>query len=263
MIPQILNIGPLPVNSFGLMIALAIFAGILCLARSFERNGIDPSLAEKYVMTAGIGGLIGARLWFVLSNYSDLKHDLTGALFASAGFTFYGGFIFGALLLIGMSRRDGVPLMRFLDSFGPGLAIGYGIGRLGCQLSGDGDYGKVTTSILGMGYPTGVLPTAPGILVYPTPLYESVITFAVLFFLLNIETRKSWQVPGRRFSVYLVFLALERFFVEFLRIEPRVAGGFTQAQVIAVVLFAAGTLLFLFPPAAHSTPASSTDSSGV
>ena len=127
------------------MVALALFAGAVRLAYSFKHYGLDTRLAERYVTAAGISGLLGARLWFIAENWSDVKSDLLGALFSSAGFTFYGGFIIASIYVYLLAKRDGTDIAKFCDSLGPCLALGYAVGRLGCQLSGDGDYGIPTT----------------------------------------------------------------------------------------------------------------------
>ena len=146
MIPEIIRIGPfqifgislnIPVHSFGLMVALAFFALIYRLGISFRNNGINPELAEKYVFVGGVSGLIGARLWFIGEEFSSLKGHYLEALLANAGFTFFGGFIAAAAVLIALSRFDKLSLSDFLDSVGPALTLGYAIGRLGCQLSGE------------------------------------------------------------------------------------------------------------------------------
>ena len=223
MIPQIINLGPIPINSFGLMVALALMAGIFILGRSFEYNGIKKHLAEKYVIWGGIGGLIGARLWYIfISHWDVVKADLWGAFTSSAGFVFYGGFIISFVILVTMAKRDKLSFWKFLDSFGPAMTLGYAVGRLGCQLSGDGDYGITTDSILGMSYATGVIPTAPGVLAFPTPFYESTISMLALYFLLKVEIAPKWQAAGKRFGLYLALLGIERLIIEFFRRNPKI-----------------------------------------
>lgn len=223
---------------------MGILAAIYLLAGSFERNGINPELAEKYAITGGLGGILGARIWYLFENYSAVKQDLASAILSSAGFTFYGGFIFSTLLLLVISRRDKLPLSNFADSLGPCLTIGYAIGRLGCQLSGDGDYGIETASVFGMSYSSGVIPTAPGVLVFPTPLYESAICFLILYVLMQAEKIRFFLQPFRRFGLYLGLLGLERFAVEFLRINPKIlATSFSEAQIIASILMLISLIL--------------------
>jgi phosphatidylglycerol:prolipoprotein diacylglycerol transferase len=246
MIPTLIELGPLPVRSFGLMVALALFAGAVRLALSFKRYGIDPRLAERYVTAGGVFGLLGARLWYIGENWGDVKHHLLGAIFSSAGFTFYGGFIIGSLVVLYLARRDGTDIGRFCDSLGPCLSLGYAVGRLGCQLSGDGDYGIATNGFWGMSYSTGIVPTPPGVLVYPTPLFESTISLLVLWILSRVEVAPS-ALSGRfqRFGLYLVLISLERLCIEGFRVNPVVAWGMSEAQIIALVLITLGGLLML------------------
>lgn len=246
MIPQIFQIGPLPVNSFGLCIALALFVGIYVLTNSFRVNSLPVELAEKYVLYAGISGLLGARIWFIFTFYDEVKYDLLGAIFSSSGFVFYGGFIFASIVLYFLSRKDGLKISTFVDSLGPALALGYAIGRLGCQLSGDGDYGMATTSFLGMSYETGVIPTAPAVLAYPTPLYESVMSIFVFWILFQIEDKENFKAPYLRFSLYLMLMAVERFIIEFFRLNTEVLVGLSEAQVISVCLFILGLTYLIY-----------------
>ncbi len=253
MIPTILELGPLPIRSFGLMVALALFAGAARLAKSLQRYGIDPRLAERYVTAAGLSGLLGARLWYIGENWTLLRHDLSGALFASAGFTFYGGFIIAALVVYVLARRDGTDMGRFCDALGPCLALGYAVGRLGCQLSGDGDYGSATFGFWGMSYSTGVVPTLAGERVYPTPLFESGLALAIVLMLSYVERSQTILAKRfQRFGLYLVLISIERVLVEFLRINPPVLWGYSEAQVIGGALCLFGLVLLAAPRRANS-----------
>lgn len=246
MIPTLLEIGPLPIRSFGLMVALALFAGVIRLGMSLARYGIDPSIAERYVTAAGVSGLLGARLWFIAENWAYVQYDLWGALFSSAGFTFYGGFLVATVVVYVMARRDGVPIARFCDALGPTLALGYAIGRLGCQLAGDGDYGALTTGFWGMSYSTGVVPTAVGERAYPTPLFESLISLGMLWVLLTVEqTEHILAKPLQRFGLYLTLLSIERIVIEVFRINPVVWWRLSEAQVIGVLLCGCGLLMMI------------------
>lgn len=254
MIPTLIELGPIPVRSFGLMVALALFAGAVRLTMSFKRYGISPSLAERYVTAAGVSGLLGARVWYIVENWSDVRHNLLSAIFSSAGFTFYGGFIIASIVVFLLARRDGTPIGRLCDSLGPCLALGYAVGRLGCQLSGDGDYGVPTTGFWGMSYSTGVVPTPPGVLVYPTPLFESTVSLCVLAVLSYIESSSSiLSRPFQRFGFYLVLISIERLVVETLRINPVLALGLSEAQCIALALIAFGALLIARAPRQETT----------
>ena len=244
MIPTLLELGPIPVRSFGLMVALALFAGAIRLTISFRRYGLDPRLAERYVTAAGVSGLLGARVWYIGENWIEVQHDLWGAIFSSAGFTFYGGFIIASIVVSLLAKKDGTNIGRLCDSLGPCLALGYAVGRLGCQLSGDGDYGIATSGFWGMSYSTGVVPTPPGVLVYPTPLFESTIAIGVLCILSYVEKSATLlRLPFQRFGLYLVLISIERLFVETLRGNVVVVLGMSEAQCIALGLIAFGALL--------------------
>lgn len=233
--------------------ALALFAGGLRLSLSFARYGLEPRLAERYVTAAGITGLLGARLWFMAENWREVQYDFFGALFASAGFTFYGGFIIAALCVYVLAKRDGTNIGRLCDSLGPCLALGYAVGRLGCQLSGDGDYGVPTTGFLGMSYNSGVVPTPYGQLVYPTPLFESTIALGVLYILSRVESSATaFARSFQRFGLYLVLISIERLIVEIFRPNPVFAWGMSEAQCIAIALIALGGVMLARPAVASS-----------
>lgn len=243
MIPQLIMLGPVPINSFGLMVALSLLAGMYLLTESFRAYGLPPEKAEQFVFIGGFSGLLGARLWYLLESWSEVRSDLLGALTSSAGFTFYGGFICAFLVLYWLCRSNKISFATFLDAAGPTMTLGYAIGRVGCQLSGDGDYGAMTHSVFGMSYITGIVPTPPGFLAYPTPLYESTLCILILPILLHVERKIDFGLPLRRFGLYLTLIALERFLVEFLRINPRVFSIFSEAQVISIVFMFVGLVI--------------------
>lgn len=254
MIPELFKIGPLPVNSFGLCIALALIAGTLLLSRSLQLRGLNPAFAERYVMWGGISGLIGARLWYMLEHLADTISDPVGMLTANAGFTFYGGFLIAALVVMIRARKDNVPLLTLADCMGPTLALGYAIGRLGCQLSGDGDYGVPTQSFWAMSYATGTLPTPPHVRVFVTPLFESAAAILIAIGLTQFERREKFRKrAGSLFGLYLVLISVERCLVEFLRPNPELWGGLSQAQCVSIALvMVGGVVLALARPGFRS-----------
>lgn len=243
MIPQILHIGSIPLNSFGLMLALAFIAASLMLSNTFRRLGLAEDLAESVVFLGAISGVLGARVWYMLFHLQELEGGFFSNIISSAGFTFYGGFIFAGLSVVAFAIYKKIPVHILADALAPALALGYSIGRIGCQLSGDGDYGKVTDSFLGMSYASGVVPTEIGTLVYPTPAIESVLALFVALLLVVLGQREYWKAPYRLFGTYLVLMGLERFLIEFIRIEPRYAFGFSEAQFFALALVPLGFYL--------------------
>jgi phosphatidylglycerol:prolipoprotein diacylglycerol transferase len=139
------------------------------------------------------------------------------------------------------ARWRGYLGRELLDVASVPLALGYAIGRIGCQLSGDGDYGKDSDLPWAMGYPNGVVPTDPGQTVHPTPVYETLTMGLIALGLWQLRDRLR---PGQLFGLYLVLAGTERFLVEFLRLNSPVLIGLTLAQLISVAMIVAGALLF-------------------
>lgn len=250
MIPTLLEIpvpglGTLPIHSFGLMMVLGFLAALRRLQLSLASAGEDPLLGEQMLTWAAIGGIVGARLGYIASYPGEFMRDPLGTLFAGAGFVFYGGFLGGAFAVWWLLRRREKDFWAMSDLTAPALAVGYAVGRVGCQLSGDGDYGRESDLPWAMGYPDGVVPTPAGMLVHPAPVYE---TFgALLIALILISPRVSRKLSGRGqlFGLYLALSAAARFAVEGVRIEPRIFAGLTQAQLFAIAIFGCGSALLL------------------
>ena len=240
MIPDSLHIGPIPIHVFGICLALAFLTGNWVMARELGRRGYDPEIASSVIVWAAAGGIIGARLWLVVEQWQDFLDDPVGLLLTGSGFVFYGGLVGGALAVTWVLRRHRIPWWRGADAAAPALAVGQAIGRIGCQLSGDGDWGQVTEVPWGMAYPHAVVgwPHPPGVSVHPTPVYESAAYFAVFAFLL--WRRRQPAPDGTIFAWYLVLASGARFLVEFVRINPIVAFGLSAAQLVSLVLVAIG-----------------------
>ena len=234
------QLGPLVIASFGTMVALGFLAALYVLRRELARKGLDPELGSSIITAGMLGGIAGAKLYFVLFEMgpSATWGEALRGLFSGSGLTWYGGFAVAAAAIVWLVRRHGAPCLPVADAAGLALALGYGIGRIGCQLAGDGDYGAPTDLPWGMAYPDGVVPTFEK--VHPTPVYETLMSLAIFGALWS--TRKRLDLPGLSFCVYLVLSGLARFLVEFLRINPRVLWGLSEAQLIslAVVLVGSG-----------------------
>ena len=234
--PEIEIIG-ISVKTFGVMFALAFLACGALIARRLKELDKPVDWAYEIVFSALLGGVIGARAYFVIQNYSEVRHDLLKSLFSGSGLVWYGGAIGGALgVLLWMRWRKQFEL-RMFDMTATALALGYAIGRIGCQVSGDGDYGIRSNLPWAMGYPHGTVPTPPGVTVQPTPIYETVAMCLVAYFLWQLRDRVR---PGVVFALYLVLSGLERFLVEFIRRNKEVLLGLTAPQVESLVLLAIG-----------------------
>jgi phosphatidylglycerol:prolipoprotein diacylglycerol transferase len=288
-----LHLGPVTIPTYGLMVALGMLTGYYMLAADLARRGIaskDSGVAEMFVAIPCLAGIIGAKIYSVLESPRELFADPLGQIFSRYGLTWAGGLIAGVATFLWLARRKKIPLLNMLDAGSPGLALGYAFGRMGCLLSGDGDYGIPTSLPWGMSFPNGLVPTTER--VHPTPIYEILGACAIAWLLwrrgarqvalskahselrlapsspenrarLAAERRRSrlhrtlarwysrWRwsllVPARGsvFATYLVLTGVARFLVEFIRINPRVLFGLTNAQIASAASVLAGAALWL------------------
>jgi phosphatidylglycerol---prolipoprotein diacylglyceryl transferase len=257
MFPYI-NFGAVHLGTFGLLLWLAAVAATVVLHKNFVRNGVDAD-ALSVVAFVVIAGVLGAKTWHELQNVSDLRaamvqigapgwgHPLEVVIgflhWFQAGFAWFGGMLAGIAMLMWQGRTarfkgalEGtqgkvVGALRMLDLAAPAAAIGYGVGRIGCLTSGDGDYGIKTTLPWGVHMrPDALVPTAD--LVQPTPIYEFLFALALGWWL--------WQRGKKHLPVgvltgeYLVLSGVGRFLVEFVRVNPRLYFDMSNAQVAAL-----------------------------
>jgi phosphatidylglycerol:prolipoprotein diacylglycerol transferase len=257
MCPRLFQIGPFTVYGYGLMLALGFIAGSYLLVSEFKRRKIDANIANNITLIALGAGVVGSKILYLIENWSSFVIDPAGMAFNPGGLTFYGGFLFAAFSIYVYGRIKGIRFFTIGDSIAPGLILGYGIARLGCHLAGDGDYGFPTTLPWGTDYSNGTYPPSvafrdfpeitsrfPGGIVpdyipcHPTPVYEFIICAVLCWFLWRM--RKKTAPAGKLFMIYLAFAGIERFAIEFLRPNPRIAFGLSEAQFIALILVAIG-----------------------
>lgn len=273
---------PFPIYSFGFMVAMGMMTAAWLLQKEFDRlygmgrigavkvpapdagkkgkKGrrkafVDASpsyLVGTITVIVIVTGFAGAKAFHILENLGDFSVNPLRMIFSTGGFTFYGGLILASVVIARYIKKKGLSIPVVADSMAPGLMIGYGIGRIGCQLSGDGDWGiasnlaaqpswlpdwlwaeTYSNNILGID-----LSSAP---VYPTPIYETfaaIVLFSILFSLRNHRHAAGWL-----FWLYITLNGLERFFIEKIRVNNRfdVLGiTMTQAEIIAFVLILIG-----------------------
>ena len=243
MIPY-LHFGPITLPTFGLMVATGLLVASYILQADFRRRAIN-SDAFLIIGIAGLAGIVGARLYHVLESPADFFADPWPLLISRFGFAWFGGFLGGFAALMILARYERIPALVMFDACSPAAAVGYAIGRIGCLLSGDGDYGIPTTLPWGMSFPNGVVPTNDR--VHPTPLYEFFVwmLIAYVLWLLGNRVLKQKRSAGLVFSAYLVLTGIARFLVETIRLNPRSFFGMSNAQAASVASILLGIVLVL------------------
>jgi len=249
------------------MLGISFIVASLLFTREIKRRKFSENIAVNVTFIALIGGIIGAKLLYVLE-----EGNLDG-LFSPAGLTWYGGLILATGVIYIYVRIKKVSFLAVCDAAAPSLALGYGIARVGCHLSGDGDYGIPISEFAswvpwGTDYSNGTLPPSVAFrgteiaqklggvvpnntLCHPTPIYE--LIFSVVIFAILWRVRKTVYKEGKLFFLYLVLSGTARFFVEFIRINPRILWGLTEAQIISMLMVIAGLFLYFQFPFKMST----------
>lgn len=241
---------------------LAFVAAFFALQAEIHRRKLklDPSVIVVWMAVAGI---LGAKIWHVIDSHDTIPLQALftwqGLEWFRQGFAWFGGFVAGITALLLLARKYRVGMLTMLDVCSPAVAIGYAVGRIGCLISGDGDYGRPTSWHWpwGMAFPNGLVPTTEVCVnrgwpsdcrVYPTPIYEF-LAGALIFWYLWRRGKRATQhplAPGVITGEFLILSGLERFLVEFLRINPRVIFGMSNAQFVALLSIIAGIILLIF-----------------
>jgi phosphatidylglycerol:prolipoprotein diacylglycerol transferase len=232
--PEI-HIGPLTLQTFGISFAVAFLLSGWLVAKRLREIGEDPDWSYEMIFAALVGGLVGARVDYLIENWSAVHDDLLGNIFSGTGLVWLGGLIGGALGVLLWARWRGFLELRLLDVCAPSLALGYAVGRIGCQLSGDGDYGVKSDLPWAMAYPNGTVPTTDH--VHPTPVYETLAMGIAAYLLWRLRDRYR---PGVLFALYLVIAGVERFLIEFIRRNESAVAGLTVPQLISLAMAAVG-----------------------
>lgn len=256
MYPILFQFGPITIYSFGAFMALAALTAAWVVHAGLKRRGYNPDLASSVVFAAALGGLVGARLLFIVEEWNNFLAAPLSFIFTGAGFTWYGGLLGGTIAVSWVAKRNNIPWLVGADIAGPALAIAYGVGRIGCHVAGDGDWGTVTDAPWGVAYtnaiigwidPTTGIPYPPGVRVHPTPIYEfieSVVVFGILWSL-----RGNGYAAGTIAWLYMILAGFARFLVEFWRINPPLALGLSEAQWFSLALMAFGLAMLAWRPA--------------
>ncbi len=282
MYPELFKIGIFTVYSYGLMMGIAFIIASYILTKEFERRKLNPGIATEITLLAIVFGIIGSKALDLIENWDTfIKNPLIA--FSPGGLTFYGGLILATLAIWIYVRKKKIPFLYIADATSPSLILAYGIGRLGCQLAGDGDYGIPTSLPWGMSYPNGTIKPHYALMQYyqdnpalaakdhyyslssqvvgtdnygtitkfdevirlhPAPIYEFFMAL-IIFYLLWHFRKKDWT-NGKLFMTYLVLAGVERLAIEFIRLNPLLLFGLSEAQLISIVMIIAGSIGFYY-----------------
>ncbi len=228
------------------MVALALIVSAYILQADFDRRGFKAD-AFTMITVAGIAGIAGAKLYHLLEplNRPDFFAHPLEQFFTRYGFAWFGGFLGGFGMMVFLGLREKLPVHEFLDACSPAACFGYAIGRIGCLLSGDGDYGKPTSLPWGMSFPNGVVPTIER--VHPAPLYEFLVwcVIGAILWKLGSKVTRDIRTYGQIFAYYLILTGTARYAVEIIRINPPWILGMSNAQVASAVSVLFGIVFLL------------------
>src|SRR5947209_3789091 len=219
---------------------LAFVAAYFVLRADIQRRGLKLD-AQNVVTICALLGIAGAKLYHVFESPSDLFANPLGEIFSRSGFAWFGGLIGVLLALYLIAQRSKLPYLAMLDVCGPAAALGYAVGRIGCLTSGDGDYGVPTSLPWGMSFPNGLIPTSQR--VHPTPIYEAIAATLIFWYLWRHGSKP--RPVGHVAALYLLWMGVERFLVEFIRINPRSFFGLSNAQAASLASIIAGLTILL------------------
>src|SRR5688500_4803660 len=233
MYPILFKIGDFPITSFGLMMFFSFIGGAWATGRMLKRYGLDPELIWDMLAWIALGGILGAKIYYIALHMGDFRNDPMGEILSQGGLVCYGVLIDGVIAYFPQIRSRKLPMAVMYDATAPALLLAIAIGRFGCFLVGD-DYGIYTPGPFGIAFPKGSPPSTAGYLrneagdqiplsipdeavvpVHPTQLYEIVIVLPLFFLLWQMGKRR--LKPGQLFAVFMGVYAIERFLIEFVR----------------------------------------------
>jgi prolipoprotein diacylglyceryl transferase len=265
------------------MVGIGFIVASFILTKEFERRKLNPSFATEITLLAIIFGIIGSKLLDLIENWDSFIANPFYRAFSPGGLTFYGGLILATIVIAIYVKRKKISFLFISDAVSPSLILAYGIGRIGCQLAGDGDYGMPTSLSWGTNFANGTVKPSEvlrqfyseqpllavrdhynelssqivrsdqyGVVtrfdeiirLHPTPVYEFLICTAIFFILWRLR-KKDWT-DGKIFMLYLIFAGIERLSVEFLRLNPRLLFGLSEAQLISILLILIGSVGFVY-----------------
>jgi phosphatidylglycerol---prolipoprotein diacylglyceryl transferase len=238
MYPVLFEIFGFPISTFGVMMAIAFLVGSWITAVRMKEEGLDPDLATTLLVYVMLGGILGSKLYFAVDVHLRTGIPFTKLLFARDGITWYGGLLMATFVGAIGCRIHRVSIKKVMDCTAVGGAVGQALGRVGCFLVGD-DYGVPTDLPWGVSFPQGAPPTLET--VHPTQIYEVLWLLPVAWFLWRRRHRSPFL-----FGEYIALNGLGRIFIELLRVNPKVALGLTEPQIVGVMLILTGAGAWLY-----------------
>jgi phosphatidylglycerol:prolipoprotein diacylglycerol transferase len=245
MLPVLFKIGPLTVHTYGVAVALAFLAGIAIVRYQAKARNLNPDLAYDIVLAAMVGGIVGARILYVIKNWSEFASNPV-SMFATwqGGLIFYGGLIGGTLLVLALVKMRHLSVAKVADIVAPALALGSAIGRIGCFANGC-CYGKETHVPWAVTFTDNLSVASPlGVPLHPTQLYE--FTYNMISLVIILWVGKRVKKEGILFWLYVMLYGMFRFIVEFFRADPVAFAGMSASQIFSIVLFVVGIAMVAY-----------------
>lgn len=237
--PELLHLGPLTIYTYGLMMAIGFLVCYYVLNRELKKRGDSPEMASNIVFWAAIGGILGAKILFIIDYWPEFLTDPIGMIFTGSGLVFHGGLIGGTLAVILVLKHYQKPIGPYADLIAPLLLLGQAFGRIGCFFAGC-CHGSACELPWAVTFPYASPPA--DFPVHPTQLYESLYNF-IMFFVIVKLIRPRLKIAWQTFAIYLLAAGGERFLIEFIRVNPRILFGLTSAQLTSLAMVFAGAII--------------------
>jgi phosphatidylglycerol:prolipoprotein diacylglycerol transferase len=246
------------ISTYGIMLALGFITANFLLQPEFQRLKYDPKIADNLIIIIAVGGILGAKIFFVWESAGEWRgwDGFSHAMFSGGGLTWYGGMIVALLFSYIYLKMKKIPFIKMVDVAVPMMAMGYFFGRMGCLVSGDGCYGIAAPTSwpypFAMAFPDGAAPWGDitkmyndiNVRVYNTPLFEGLLSLALFTFFYLIR-KKQWPA-GLKFATFVLFHSTFRFFIEFIRLNPRDVFGVSQAQFISILMVTGAVSYYIY-----------------
>jgi phosphatidylglycerol:prolipoprotein diacylglycerol transferase len=246
--PVLFKIGGANIYSFGACLGLAFAAGIILFVITAVKEKIPMYAAFSVLVLTIFSFSAGSKIFYALEIFIAYGEVIPSYIFLSNyGSNFAGGLFLTGIFVFLFSKLTKNSALKILDTLSLPLLLGYIIGRLGCHLSGDGDYGRVINPdsifyFLGVSYDKGTIPTPPGVFVHPLPVYEMIL--CSLFLIILWKKKNQFQCDGILYALFLIMYGAERFLTDFISVNPPLFLHLTINQLLSIIFIAAGFYIY-------------------